>query len=116
LTRKTVDPDSNTYLEIPYRNLSRPTVTLWEHRQALNFLREKGIEQKNENLIFQAVEKLREITKEATKNSKSARRRHEHVQHIQMMPTTQEQLIQPYDVSKMESGPPAQPFEDIEIW
>ena len=39
-----LDPESHSYLEIPYRMLSRPTVTLWEHRQALNFLREKGIE------------------------------------------------------------------------
>jgi putative transposase len=29
-----LDPRSQTYLEIPYRHLGRPTITLWEHRQA----------------------------------------------------------------------------------
>ncbi|MFZ2316106.1 MAG: Mu transposase C-terminal domain-containing protein [Gammaproteobacteria bacterium] len=111
-----LDPESHTYLEIPYRTLSRPTVTLWEHRQALNFLREKGIEKKDETLIFQAVEKLREITKEATKRSKSARRQHERTHQAQMMITTpiQEQFEQ--YASKTGSTQPARPFEDIEIW
>lgn len=112
-----LDSESHTYLEIPYRTLSRPTVTLWEHRQALNFLREKGIEKKEETLIFQAIDKLREITKEATKHTKSARCRHERVQQAQMSTTsTQGHFEQQYDASESESVQPAQPFEDIEIW
>lgn len=112
-----LDPDSHAYLEIPYRTLSRPTVTLWEHRQALNFLREKGIEKKDENLIFQAVEKLREITKEATKQSKSARRRFERIQQAKMMAIpSQGQVEGQHTITEIDSGLPAQPFEDIEIW
>ncbi|MEE9573895.1 MAG: Mu transposase C-terminal domain-containing protein [Candidatus Neomarinimicrobiota bacterium] len=36
------DPISKYYIEVPYRTLSRPTITLWEHRQALKRLKEKG--------------------------------------------------------------------------
>lgn len=112
-----LDPESHTYLEIPYRTISRPYVTLWEHRQALNFLRDKGIEKKDENLIFQAIDKLREITKEATRHSKSARRRQERIQQAQTMTmSTQEPFEQQYDASEAESVLPVQPFEDIEIW
>tara|TARA_R110000868_G_C10932164_1_gene766474 strand:- start:953 stop:2800 length:1848 start_codon:yes stop_codon:yes gene_type:complete len=112
-----LDPESHSYLEIPYRTLSRPMVTLWEHRQALNYLREKGIEKKDESLIFHAVEKLRDITKEATKQSKAARRRQERIQLAQMQTSpTPDQLNQQYDGSEAEPVLPAQPFEDIEIW
>lgn len=36
-----LDPDSNRYIEIPYRFISRPALTLWEHRQAMERLRAK---------------------------------------------------------------------------
>lgn len=112
-----LDPESHSYLEIPYRTLSRPTVTLWEHRQALNFLREKGMEKTDENLIFQAIDKLREITKEATKHSKSARRRFERIQQAQMMAIPdQGQVAQRFDELEKEPLLPVKPFEDIEIW
>lgn len=111
-----LDPESHRYLEVPYRTLSRPTVTLWEHRQALNYLREKGIEKKDEALIFQAVDKLRELTKEAAKSSKAARRRQERTQHAQTTITTPDRIEQNYDNSEIELTSPALPFEDIEIW
>lgn len=84
----------------------------------MNFLREKGIEKKDEHLIFQAIEKLREITKEATKNSKSARRRQERIQHAHLTTLHHETPEQQCNDSAIDSviESPAQPFEDIEIW
>lgn len=112
-----LDPDSQSYLEIPYRTLSRPTVTLWEHRQALNFLREKGIEKKDEEIIFQAIEKLRQITKEASQNNKAARRLNERIQPLQKSNISNQKVADPqYDVLEVESELPVKPFEDIEIW
>lgn len=32
-------PDQNEYIEVPYRTLSYPAVTLWEHKQSLRYLK-----------------------------------------------------------------------------
>ena len=69
-----LEPKSQIYMEIPYGTLSRPAISLWEHKLALKYLRSKGAAQVNESAIFGAVEQLREIAKAACKESKSARR------------------------------------------
>jgi putative transposase len=38
-----LDPAGEEYVEVPYRNLSLPPVTLWEHRQAVARLREQAL-------------------------------------------------------------------------
>lgn len=35
-----LDPEGSNYVEVPYRTLANPAVTLWEHRQTLARLRE----------------------------------------------------------------------------
>lgn len=113
-----LDHDSQTYLEIPYRTLSRPSITLWEHKQALNYLREKGLENKDEDIIFQAIDKMRAITNEAVKNSKSARRRNERLQHAQAATLEKKEQNSQNEIQKIEISKekPAVRFEDIEIW
>ncbi len=122
-----LDHDSQSYLEIPYRTLSRPSITLWEHKQALNYLREKGLENKDENIIFQAIEKMRAITTEAIKNSKSARRRNERLQHAQTATlekeaqnpkneTQKKEVNEKNEKSEISTEKTAVRFEDIEIW
>lgn len=113
-----LDKRSNEYLEIPYRTLSRPTITLWEHRQALKYLREKGLKQQDENLIFQAVEKLRVITNGAVANSKQARRQHERAKNISSVMQKEEPAQENNEpmISQADDYQPAKRFEDIEIW
>ncbi|MCW2131483.1 hypothetical protein B0G38_000633 [Arthrobacter sp. VKM Ac-2550] len=36
-----LDPDGRNYVEVPYRCLSHPAVTLWEHRQVLSRLKQR---------------------------------------------------------------------------
>lgn len=55
-----LDPDSKLYIEIPYRYLSRPAVTLWEHRKAVEKLRKQGREQIDEAALFRMIEQMRE--------------------------------------------------------
>jgi len=40
-----LDPDNQQYLEVPYRTLSHPAITLWEQRQSLAQLRQRGRDQ-----------------------------------------------------------------------
>ncbi|PIZ03590.1 MAG: transposase [Gammaproteobacteria bacterium CG_4_10_14_0_8_um_filter_38_16] len=116
-----LDHDSQSYLEIPYRTLSRPSITLWEHKQALNYLREKGLENKDENIIFQAIDKMRAITNDAIKSSKSARRRNERLQHAQIETSQKEEETSQNKIDEkhkieIKHEKPAVPFMDIEIW
>lgn len=111
-----LDPESNTYLNVPYRTLSRPTITLWEHRQALKFLREKGLEQTDESLIFQAIEKMRSITKEAMSKSKSARRSHERTQIANQNINTKNNFEESNSADDSTNNKPIKIFENIELW
>ena len=68
------DPDTSGYLEIPYRDLSRPGITLWEHRLALRRLREQRKTGIDEVALFRAITELRDIEKKSAKITRSARR------------------------------------------
>lgn len=109
-----LDPELEQYLEIPCRTLSRPSITLWEHKEALKRLRAQG-QEINETLIFRAVDDMRSITKEAVVKSRAARRKHQRLQDINKESTE----IKGDDVTGYSYEKPAAevlPFEDIEIW
>lgn len=68
------DPELNEYFEVPYRDSSRPGISLWELREARRKLKEQGIKDINEELIFDAYEKMRQIADDAVKETKKIRR------------------------------------------
>lgn len=65
------------YYDLSYRDLRRPSITLWEHRLALKRLREEGALHIDEAAIFRTIEKMHEIVNEAALATKSARRQRE---------------------------------------
>ena len=67
------DPEG-IYWTIPYRNLARPPVTLWELRRAQAALKERGRTAIDEALIFDAVTAQRALITEAAQRTKQARR------------------------------------------
>ncbi len=69
------DPELKQYFEIPYRNIARPSISLWELRAIRRFLKEQGKEQVDEEMIFQARERMREIEEKARTKTKAARRK-----------------------------------------
>jgi putative transposase len=69
-------PDGQ-YYDLSYRDLRRPSLTLWEHRRVLKRLREEGHTHVDEGAIFRTLETLRAITDEAVTASKAARRQRE---------------------------------------
>lgn len=69
------DPEVGQYYSIPYRDLTRPSITLWEIRKAHERLREEGYANVDENMIFDAIEKMELIAKQAVEKTKSARKR-----------------------------------------
>lgn len=69
------DPQTEQYYDIHYRNTSYPSITIWEHREVLRVLRERGIARVDENIIFETYARLRNMENNAVSNTASARRR-----------------------------------------
>lgn len=82
LSRVYVRAPNGEYLDVPYRDVRRPPISLWEHRLAIRRLREEGRAHVDEPAIFRAVETMRRITEEAVRTTKSARRQHERRLHL----------------------------------
>lgn len=110
-----LDPTRNVYIEVPYRTLSNPAVTLWEHRAAVTRLRAEGREKVDEPAIFKAVEQMRTIVDEAAAKSRSARRINARRTHLPYeAPVLNLPAMEP--TTDGAAPPVAQPFDDIEEW
>ncbi|GAA4718090.1 Mu transposase C-terminal domain-containing protein [Promicromonospora umidemergens] len=69
-----LDPEGGSYLPVPYRTLSYPAVSVWEHRAALQRLRDQGRAQVDEGALFRMVEQMRTVTDTARSTTRKARR------------------------------------------
>ncbi|HZG06650.1 MAG TPA: Mu transposase C-terminal domain-containing protein [Streptomyces sp.] len=69
-----LDPDDGAYLPVPYRTMSNPPLTLWEHRAAVAALRTAGRAEVDEAAVFAMVAQMRAITDTAQTTTRRARR------------------------------------------
>lgn len=105
------DPELKEYFPIPYRDTSRPPMSIWEHREALKRAREANATI-NEESIFAAYEAMRKIEESAAVMTKQARRKG------QQKPVHTARLEA---LSKSKTSPPIPPatsrtFEPFETW
>jgi putative transposase len=68
------DDRTREYIELPFRVTSRLPISLWEVKLAKRDLRKDGRPPTNEALIFEAIDYMRELVKEESQKTKSARR------------------------------------------
>ena len=113
-----LEPEGQHYLEIPYRTLSHPAVTLWEQRQALTKLRQQGREQVDESALFRMIGQMREIVTTAQKATRKARHDADRRQHLKASPPPDKPIPPKTDVADPQADnlPPAKPFDQIEEW
>jgi putative transposase len=69
-----LDPEGGAYVEVPCSRQGRPAISLHEHRLAVAHLRAQGRAQVDEDAIFRAVVRQREIVHEAAQRTRSARK------------------------------------------
>ncbi|MDA8272836.1 MAG: transposase, partial [Deltaproteobacteria bacterium] len=69
------EPDLKTYFQIPYRNMGYPSISIWEIREAKKYIKKEGLKSYDEDKIFQAFKKLRQIETESFEKTKSVRRK-----------------------------------------
>jgi putative transposase len=112
-----LDPDGTSYLEVPYRTMSRPPISLWEQRAAIARLREAGRDQVDENALFQMVQQMRQIADDAAARTRKARRAVERRSTVPARAAAAPAMPRPTD-PPADSGPvaAAAPFEVIEQW
>ncbi|EFE0815292.1 TPA: transposase [Citrobacter freundii] len=113
-----LEPEGQHYLEIHYRTLSHPAVTLWEQRQALAKLRQLGREQVDESALFRMIGQMREIVTTAQKATRKARRDADRRQHLKTSEPPAKPIPPDVDMAdpQADNQPPAKPFDQIEEW
>ncbi|MGZ8219145.1 Mu transposase C-terminal domain-containing protein [Methylomagnum sp.] len=107
-----LDPDGTAYLELPYRTLARPAITLWEHRQALAAWRARGRDAVDEAALFRMIETQRTLTGSAAQARKQARRDLERRRHL----ATGAASPAPPAPPEPGEAAPVRPFDEIEEW
>ena len=121
-----LDALDGSYLEVPTRDLSRPAISLWEHRLALRRVRARHRGDVDEAAPFAAVEEMRATEREAARLPRSARRDRARRAAAPARPAAPPPAIPQADpaggVAEPPTGPPAEaeapprPFDDIEQW
>lgn len=81
------DPEVKLYYAIPYRDTSHPPMSIWELREVRRQLEREGHESVNEQLIFDAYERMRRQEEESVRETRRARRsRQRREMHQQVAP------------------------------
>ena len=115
-----LEPDGHNYVEVPYRSISNPAVSVWEHRQALARLRERGTGQVDEAALFRMIEQMRHVSETASKTTKRVRREAARRQQTRKaQPMNGASLVPAAPVVPAGADPagvPVQRFEQIEEW
>ena len=110
------DPEAEQYFPVPYRDTTHPAVSIWEFRAMRQRLAEQGRKSLNEHLIFEAYAQMREISANAKRITKSARRedqrRRNHAQTEIAMPSVP---AQPTATDVVEDISQLEPFDVEEL-
>lgn len=108
------DPELSKYFPIPYRNISKPSMSIWEYKKVISHLKSKNIDKLDEEKIFQAFEDLRELEKSAISKTRKKRKAKKNVE-IPKIPIEQEtsslepntselKIIKPFEIDDYESS------------
>jgi putative transposase len=69
-----LDPADNRYTAVPYRNIGLPAMSAWELKTVQSTLKESGRRDVDEELIFEALGRMRANVEDAKQRTKTARR------------------------------------------
>lgn len=113
------DPEVKEYYPLPYRNRTRPAISVWELRAATKLAR---IEQKgsvDEEAIFRANQRLRKMEENAvettrkTRRAAQRRRYHKQAQQDVQAGVAQPSAAMPGEINPLAELPPVMPYDDV---
>jgi putative transposase len=111
------DPEVKQYYTIPYRDLSHPPMSIWELREVRRQLEKEGVESVNEQLIFDAFERMRQQEEQSvreTKRARRARQRRSDHEKVEQPRTSQEYRTGAEDFQTPKSKSKIKPFDEME--
>lgn len=105
------DPELNDYYEIPYRDTSKPAISIWEYKEVIRNLNDNNVTV-DEEAIFNAYRRMEEIEMKSIRDTKRLKRTSRYAdkrnsQRIISDDNTIE-IEAPKNISKI------QPFEELE--
>ncbi len=112
------DPDDGGYLEVGYRELVRPPVSLWEHRLARARLRQQRSVEVDEAALFGAIEEMRTIEAQAQATTRTTRRNQARRLGLRMLAEPNPRPVSdasPLQARVVERAGSFEPF-DVEEW
>lgn len=108
------DPELKQYFEIPYRHTAHPPMSVWELREVRRKLKEEGRKSVNEDVIFDAYNRLRVLEAEAVdetkKTRRAAQRRRGHAQGDPSQPKS----LTAFSAHRLARAEDIHPFDEIE--
>jgi putative transposase len=111
------DDQAKLYIEVRFRDLTRPAVSLWEVRNAKRLNRAESISVTNETLIFKTILRMRKLVEEESELTKTARRQRERQTQWERSrknsPEKQSSQVKPSPEPIQEDDFIAQPFDGI---
>ncbi len=99
-----VELPTGGHLRVPYADLARPPISLWELRAATRTARETGRLGIDEDAIFAAIDEQRRVIREALTRSKAARRASTKQPNGRTVQPVTEVLLAPDDADSTDSG------------
>lgn len=113
------DPEVCQYYAIPYRNTSHPAISVWELREAeRRVVEERPDVPLDENRIFDAYGKMREIEEQAKRLTKTTRRNNERrrlgLANARAHIDRQDSVLSPETVPTPVTKHNLQPFDDVD--
>jgi putative transposase len=112
------DPEVKQYSVVPYRDTSRPAISIWEMREARKRLEEEGRKKINEDLIFESYARMRAQEEQAKRETKRVRRARErrslHSQVDKPMATKNPATLNAHTQQPHTTLPDIEPFDEIE--
>jgi putative transposase len=113
------DSQAQQYLRIPYRDTSRPPMSVWELQKIRRQLKDEGRRSVDEQIIFDACARMRAIEEEAKRTTKSMRReqqrRRMHAGREDPLPEPAPGKSETRSFGRLEPAEKIRPFAEIEV-
>lgn len=108
-----LDPDTRRYFVVPYRDVTRPRMSVWDLNAILKRIAEQPDLQVDEDTIFEGLDDMQRIQKDAAEKSRTARRANQRRADWRLgAAASKPPPVAPSAMPKWEVD--IQPFDDIE--
>ena len=113
------DPQAQQYLRLPYRDTSRPSLSIWELQKIRRRLQDEGRRSVDEQIIFDAWDRMRALEQQAERTTKTMRREQQrrrlHAGREHPLPAIPVPQDAPRSFGRLEPADHIRPFPEIEV-